>query len=48
MPIAVVFSKEQADEAEAKFTPDLILCVNLPKAALFRTADECGRFFDEA
>jgi hypothetical protein len=48
MAIAVVFSKEQAGEAEAKFAPDLILSVNLPKAALFRTADECGRFFEEA
>jgi hypothetical protein len=48
MPIAVVFSKEQASEAEAKFTPDLILCVDLPKAALFRTVNECGRFFEEA
>jgi hypothetical protein len=47
MPIAIVFS-EQAGEAEAKFTPDLILCLNLPKAALFRTIDECARFFEEA
>jgi hypothetical protein len=40
MPIAVVFSKEQATEAEAKIGSLLFLCVNLPRAAL-------GRFFEE-
>jgi hypothetical protein len=36
MRIVVVFSKAQAAEAEAKMVPGLFVCVNLPKAALFR------------
>lgn len=31
----------------AKMAPALFLCVNLAKSALCRSADECGRFFDE-
>jgi hypothetical protein len=42
MPIAVFFSKEQATEAEEKMG-SVLLCVHLPRAALFRTADECRR-----
>jgi hypothetical protein len=48
MRIAVVFSKEQAAEAKAKMGLVLFLCVNIPKSALFRGVEECGRFFDEA
>ena len=47
MRIAVVFSKQQAVEAEAKMQPPLFLCVNIPKSALYRSVDECCRFFDE-
>jgi hypothetical protein len=46
MRIAVVFSKQQAAEAEAKIRPALFLCVNIPKSALFRSWQECGQFFD--
>jgi hypothetical protein len=41
--IAVVFSKDQAVEAEAKMGPVLFLCVDLPKSALFRSVEECGQ-----
>ena len=47
MRIAVVFSKQQAAEAEAKMRPALFLCVNIPKSALFRSVQECEHFFDE-
>jgi hypothetical protein len=47
MPIAVVFSKQQATDAQSKLAPTSFLCVNIPKSALFRSVDECCQFFDE-
>lgn len=44
---AVVFSKQQAAEAEEKMRPTLFLCVNIPKSALFRSPQECDQFFNE-
>jgi hypothetical protein len=48
MPIAVVFSQQQAAQAEAKISSVLFLCVGVPKSALLRSINECRRFFDEA
>ena len=52
IPIAVIFSKEHAAQAaqitlETTSQSPLYLCVNLPKAALFRSIGECNQFFDE-
>jgi hypothetical protein len=52
IPIAIIFSKEHAAQAariavETDPESPLFLCVNLPKAALFRSIGECIQFFDE-
>jgi hypothetical protein len=50
IPVAIIFSKEHAAQA-ARIAVDLksplFLCVNLPKAALFRSVGECIQFFDD-
>jgi hypothetical protein len=51
-PIAIIFSKEHAAQAaqlaiKTDLKSPLFLCVNLPKAALFRSVGECNQFFDE-
>jgi hypothetical protein len=42
-----VLLTQQAAEAEAKMGSVFLLCVDIPKSALFRSVVECGRFFDE-
>jgi hypothetical protein len=52
IPVAIIFSKEHAAQAariavETDLKSPLFLCVNLPKAALFRSIAECIQFFNE-